>query len=132
MQVKQSRLLYRTIHSPLDKLYSDPELEQLENLFLQQMGNKQYADLDDFKAILKQLQVEITESDLSSLLESYFTYQNMPDTSLHKKVNGQASVNLQKILTSMDDATLWNFTTFAKILAIIVDQEGRTRAHQVN
>ena len=50
----------------------DAELGQLEGLFLEQMKHKPYADIEDFRIILKKLQVDVNEHLLISALEDYF------------------------------------------------------------
>ncbi len=106
------------VHSTLDKLYSNEELQALEQLFLEQMGAKPFADLEDFRAILKKvLGPEGRVPSETVLMETIREYLGF---TIGLAVEG-GTEEFSAVLGQMDNADIWNFTTFTKLLAILAD-----------
>lgn len=113
--VRQGRLLYRAIHTPLEKLYSGEELTQLEEIYFAN-NSGEFGDFANFRLMLTMIDIDMEETELKDLIQSFFLYKELGSLSLrHESENLQA--NLQQIELT--------FENFAKIVAIIVDQESR-------
>ena len=79
------------------------------------------ADVSTFHAMLADLDLSIEESELADVIESFFIYQSMPGG---ETAAGAAGVDGGEG-EMMYPERIWDFETFAKIVALIVDQEGR-------
>lgn len=74
-EVRRGRLLYRTIHTSLEKLYGDQELHHLAEVYDKHV-TADNASVVTFHAMLNDLDLRIDEAELADLIESFFLYQS--------------------------------------------------------
>ena len=125
IQVRKSRLLYRTIHTGLEKLYSEQELQHLIEVYDKHVAVED-ANVATFHSMLQDLDLKVEEVELADLVESFFLYAGQgasEDAGVGQKSAGPDAGQGAWVAPER----IWNFETFAKIVALMVDQESRRK-----
>lgn len=78
-------------------------------------------DLKTFQSLLHIIDIDIDETELSHLVDSFFLYKEVG--SLTAMAVDSKVVLKDKVKNIHSEGGTWNFANFAKIVAILVDQE---------
>lgn len=139
-EVRQGRLFYRAINTPVEKLYTHDELLQLEEIYESKLNAvDRSCDIRALKNMLNSIHINITETELQNLVASFSLYTEMGSVTAlgFASVTGEAdAVNAlaaEAQRTGSDSVkadflTTLSFHQFARIVAVVVDQESRKSA----
>ncbi|CAD7937340.1 unnamed protein product [Amoebophrya sp. A25] len=123
--VRHSRLIYRAVHTPLSKLYSEVEIAKLRDLYAQteHISKKSMSAVHEClaSAVAHMQLTKVTGARVDDLVEEFFLYKYFGsiNPAVSGEVKGEAiSLGLQE----------WSLEAFAKIVALLVEEEARATA----
>lgn len=128
-EVRQGRLFYRAINTPIEKLYTPQEIDQLREIYEARLVDRG-CDIKALKNMLSTINITISEGELTNLVNSFNLYSELGSvTALGiAAVSGNAE-DIDAATAAKDDSRSTNlsFANFARIVAVIVDQESRKK-----
>eukprot|EP00392_Amoebophrya_sp_AT5.2_P000958 g960.t1 len=106
--VRSSRLLFRAVHTPLEKLYTAEDLANLKNVY-------EKGDIANLHTVLtSELEIRVGKTKLDGLVGDFFAY---------KAAGGISPSGIGLAAGAPEEAIAIDFEAFAKIVAILLDEE---------
>lgn len=123
LDVRRGRLLYRAVHTPLEKLYESAELKQLRDVYDKLNGHPaDYGEqLAMVTAMLSELELQMPESDLEALIKDLISYRDLENLA-------GARAKMSKENQAITQAFDVSFEFFAKLVAVMVEQQSQEDA----